>query len=314
MWEVHIVKILEGYGIEVAIPSIANPTISFYVVISRETDRFLNEIHDHKEELRSSNELRTDLQGSVKNEPCEERKKSSGNKETCANSFSNPPQRQSADTRRTIYEWKEMQDHSRAFTWWRILSNCSIHDGFKKYCIIMIKKWEKLMVQDIGIQSGQHRWAFAHEGARHFDKGFRLDLTHEGSNKKRLEYCKDNIGSLSYGRAIQGHTRGIPISPELMNYTLIPYTWKEHIMHTGISWIFQSILWSGLIPRGKETDRARQSVFFTPEWRRTSFWSRCSSEGGEMEGLLSTGGIGPARVPNLRVCKHLEDGRVRRAS
>ena len=52
-------KILDGFGIEDALPSIVNPANTSYVVISRETERFVNEIHDHKEELRSSNELFT---------------------------------------------------------------------------------------------------------------------------------------------------------------------------------------------------------------------------------------------------------------
>ena len=64
--EVHIAKILEEYGIEVAIPSIANSTYTSYVVKSREAERFVNEIHNLNEELRTSNELLTDLQGSVK--------------------------------------------------------------------------------------------------------------------------------------------------------------------------------------------------------------------------------------------------------
>ena len=64
--EVHIVKILDGYGIEVDIPSVEIPLDTSYVVISRETNRFVNEIHDHKEELSSSSELLTDFQGSVK--------------------------------------------------------------------------------------------------------------------------------------------------------------------------------------------------------------------------------------------------------
>ena len=80
----------------------------------------------------------------------------------------------------------------------------------------------------------------------------------------RIEYCKDNNGSLCYLRAIQGHSGGIPICPEFMNYTLILYRWKEYIYHRGISWNFQTILGSGLIPRGKENDRTRQAVFFTP--------------------------------------------------
>ena len=36
-------------------------------------DRFVNEIHDHKEEVRSSNQLLGNLQESERNEPYEER-------------------------------------------------------------------------------------------------------------------------------------------------------------------------------------------------------------------------------------------------
>ena len=44
VWEVHIVKILDGRGIEVVIPSIANPMGTFYVVKCRETERFVKKI------------------------------------------------------------------------------------------------------------------------------------------------------------------------------------------------------------------------------------------------------------------------------
>ena len=42
-------EILDEYGFEVSIPSICKPWDTSYVVISRETERFANEIHDHKE-------------------------------------------------------------------------------------------------------------------------------------------------------------------------------------------------------------------------------------------------------------------------
>ena len=51
------VKILDEYGIEVANQSIANPEYTTFVVKSREEERFANEIHDHRQELRSSNGL-----------------------------------------------------------------------------------------------------------------------------------------------------------------------------------------------------------------------------------------------------------------
>ena len=100
--EVHIVKIVDGCGIEVAIPSVASPMDTSYVVMSIETKRFVNEIHDHKEELRSSYELLTELQGSGRRESYEERKGSSSIKETCASPFSNQPPRASLYSQRTI--------------------------------------------------------------------------------------------------------------------------------------------------------------------------------------------------------------------
>ena len=65
-------NILDGYGIEVAVPSIINPANTSYVVISRETERFVNELHNHIEELMSSNEWLT------------AERRSTSNKETCA--------------------------------------------------------------------------------------------------------------------------------------------------------------------------------------------------------------------------------------
>ena len=66
--EVHVIKNLDGYGKEVAIQSIANPEYTTYVVISREEERFVNDIHDHRQELRSSNELLVKLHESGRNE------------------------------------------------------------------------------------------------------------------------------------------------------------------------------------------------------------------------------------------------------
>ena len=50
---------------------------------------------------------------------------------------------------------------------------------------------------------------------------------------------------------------------EQMGYTSIPYNWKEYIFNTRCSWSVQTILGSGLIPGGKESDKARLAVFKT---------------------------------------------------
>ena len=49
-----------------------------------------------------------------------------------------------------------------------------------------------------------------------------------------------------------------------MGYVFTPRTWKSFINHRGLSWNSQSILGKGLIPGGKEKDKARQAVFRTP--------------------------------------------------
>ena len=77
---------------------------------------------------------------------------------------------------------------------------------------------------------------------------------------------RQQISELQIGkflRAIQGHSGGTPIMPELNGYRSTPHNWKECIFHRGCSWSVQSILESGLIPGGKESDKARQAVFFT---------------------------------------------------
>ena len=54
-----------------------------------------------------------------------------------------------------------------------------------------------------------------------------------------------------------------PKVPGSMGHTSILYDWKEYIFHRGCSLDMQSILASGLIPGGKENDKAQQAQLFT---------------------------------------------------
>ena len=54
IFTIKFVKILDGYGIEVAIQTIWNPENTSYVVTSRETELIVNEIHNHKTDGMSS--------------------------------------------------------------------------------------------------------------------------------------------------------------------------------------------------------------------------------------------------------------------
>ena len=79
----------------------------------------------------------------------------------------------------------------------------------------------------------------------------------EGSTKKRIEI-------MFFLRACEGHSGGIPNEPELMDHVFIPRCWNMYIIHRGFSWNFQSMMGNGLIPWGKEKNKARQAVFLTP--------------------------------------------------
>ena len=246
-------KKLDGCGLEVVIPSIANAVNTSYFVISRETKRFVNQIHDHMQELRSSNELLTAERGS-------------NSKETCA-----------------LNSIKE--------TWASFPSNL-IGAGFADTKIVRHHDQDE-REKDGSYHGETVRSLLLREFAQEHQP------IHEGSGKKRIECWLDNKKSQCYLRAIQGHSGGIPTRPALTEYTLMPHNWKEYTFHKGMSWNSQPMSGSGIIPGGKENDKARQAVLLTPlnpfgndpdnekKKKKTSWWSHCSSEG-TLPNLLET--------------------------
>ena len=58
-----------------------------------------------------------------------------------------------------------------------------------------------------------------------------LNLIHRRSDKPRFQYCLDRNENLMYIRAIQGHSGGALVDPELLNCVEIPFGWKEHLFH-----------------------------------------------------------------------------------
>ena len=62
--------------------------------------------------------------------------------------------------------------------------------------------------------------AFADRGARDFYEKEWLRHINEASNKTRFEYCEVSKHSVTYFRAIQGHTGGITITPQLMKHVI----------------------------------------------------------------------------------------------
>ena len=102
--KVQIVKIIGQRGFEIAIPSPHNHETTTHVMITRGTNRFVDEVHEHKVEFRPSTELLSALQKSEGRESCVEESNNCnmetcahhftsryGNKESCANNLSSLP-------------------------------------------------------------------------------------------------------------------------------------------------------------------------------------------------------------------------------
>ena len=105
--------------------------------------------------------------------------------------------------------------------------------------------------------------AFAKQEARDFSDTEWLGLIHQGSSKTRFEYCEDSKNSLAYFRAIQGHSGGITVAPELMGHTLIPYNWKEYFF-TGVVLPASNLsLRTDSFQVDRKAREGRQTLFFT---------------------------------------------------
>ena len=84
-----------------------------------------------------------------------------------------------------------------------------------------------------------------------------------GGSKRRYQYCSDNLGSIIYLRALQGHSGSNLIDPSLQDNVLIGPGISPYIYHVGSNFNLHSIISNGLIPGGQNLSR-RQTVFFLP--------------------------------------------------
>ena len=133
--------------------------------------------------------------------------------------------------------------------------------------------------------------------------------------------------SLAYLRAIQGHSGGTPIMPELMGYTSAPHNWKECTFHRGCSWSVQSILEERTDSGWKST---ASSLLYNTElfsWKsrwRTPWWFRSSSESALSQSLetasrcrlldkiVQNTRFGIANLANKVICDHHPQSCARR--
>ena len=102
---------------------------------------------------------------------------------------------------------------------------------------------------------------FWENDAEEFKYSESIDHIHKGSNEVRFKYCEASQESLAYIRAIQGHSGGEAISPQMMGHVLCPKGWKELIHHKGCYFNMKSILEHGLVAGGNRSKGGRQTVF-----------------------------------------------------
>ena len=95
------------------------------------------------------------------------------------------------------------------------------------------------------------------------DDRWKVFLAAGGGSKRRYQYCSDNLGSIIYLRALQGHSGSNLIDPVLQDNVFIEPGIFPYIYHVGSNFNLHSIISYGLIPGGQNLSR-RQTVFFLP--------------------------------------------------
>ena len=95
------------------------------------------------------------------------------------------------------------------------------------------------------------------------DERWKACLAAGGGSKRRYQYCSDNLGTIHYLRALQGHSGSNLIDPLLQDNVIIHRGLFHHIYHIGCAFNLHSIINNGMIPGGQDSSR-RQTVFFLP--------------------------------------------------
>ena len=95
------------------------------------------------------------------------------------------------------------------------------------------------------------------------DDRWKACLAADGGSKRRYQYCSDNLGTIIYLRAPQGHSGSNLIDPTLQDNVLIGPGIFPYIYHVGCAFNLYSIINNGLVPGSQNLSR-RQIVFFLP--------------------------------------------------
>ena len=99
------------------------------------------------------------------------------------------------------------------------------------------------------------------------DDRWKACLAAGGGSKRRYQYCSDDLGTIIYLRALQGHSGSNLIDLTVQDNVVIGSGIFHYIYHIGCAFNLHSIINNGLIPGGQDLSR-RQTVFFLPIYPR----------------------------------------------
>ena len=69
------------------------------------------------------------------------------------------------------------------------------------------------------------------------DDRWKVCLAAGGGAKRRYQYCSDNLGTIVYFRALQGHSGRNLIDPSLQDNVIIQSGFFQHIYHVGCAFL-----------------------------------------------------------------------------
>ena len=95
------------------------------------------------------------------------------------------------------------------------------------------------------------------------DDRWKACLAAGGGSNRRYQYCSDNLGSIIYLRALQGHSGSNLIDPALQDNVLIGPGIFPYIYHVGSNFNLHSIIRNGLVLGGQNLSRRQNCVLLT---------------------------------------------------
>ena len=210
---------LDQYGIEIQEPSMLKNGSFFWIVISRSPNRHVDEAWQEQEEHPQDVETESFLSVEESCAMSTSIEESHASKQQESNIPMNLPSKRFIPTDQR--KWNDIPAADNVKTdslackiskkVMKLFRHQKHHreiDGANYWCSLL----------------PMQRRDFANEGAEIFsDSRWLVLFLHSGSNESRFQYCVDLTNNPLYIRAIQGHSGGDMINPELLNYVAIPH-------------------------------------------------------------------------------------------